>query len=212
VDRIAPDRRWGASASGDLGALAYAAGAYADLDALETRRPADPWSDPALPTDPSAGGRMLATGYLWWTPRAPIGGDHMPTPPSDPWFRTFRPAAGLGVLWRERPGANRLDVSLAVQLAYRRVAAITELLAYSDDGSFGMGASLQASLLVSDEAVLFGLGDYDSQLSTWSAGGGAAFFVTRDRKNKLGLVGWLRRDTQGGPNRDGVLVQLQATL
>lgn len=216
VDRLAPDRRWGASIYGDLGALAYALGTYADMDELEARRTPDPSpdpsSDPALSTDPSAGGHMLATAYVWWTPRAPIGPDHMPTPPSEPWFRTLRPAAGLGVMWRERRGGNRLDISLAVQLAYRRFAAISEVLAYSDGRTLGLGASLQASVLISDGAVLFALGDYDSQLSTWSAGGGAAFFVTRDRKNKLGLVGWARRELQGGPSRDAVLVQLQATL
>ena len=215
TDRLAPDRRWGATLYGDLGALAYALGGYADFDALEPRGPSaladgDPLADNAS-LDPSSGGRLLTTAYLWWTPRAPIGADHLATPASDPWYDTMRPAGGIGLMWRERAGADRIDVSIAGQIKYQRWAAIGELFGYVDDGALGLSAAGQGSVLLGRFA-LFARADYDHELRTWSTGGGLNYHVTADRKNKVGFVGWVRRDTQDGRKRDGALVLLQAAL
>lgn len=217
VDRTAPDRRWGTSVYGDLGGIAYAVGAYADLDALEPRiEPIDEFDcseigDQVRP-DPSSCGRFMVTGYAWWTPRAPIGPDHIATPSSDPWFDIMRPAAGLGVLWRERHGGNRLDISLAGQIAYRRWAAVGELFGYLDGDAIGVSVAVQGSVLVTRRLVLFANGEYDDEQARWSAGGGASIFATRDRRNKVSISGFVRREQNNGPKRDGVVVLLQAAL
>jgi hypothetical protein len=136
----------------------------------------------------------------------------MPTPPSDPWFDTVRLFGGIGVLWRARQGADRLDVSLGGQLKYRRFALMGELFAYSESGEAGLSGAAQISLLVIDRAVLLGSGEYDLEVEEWAAGGGAGYFVTADRRSKVTLVGWLRRGFQDGPPRDGIILSLQASL
>lgn len=226
VDRVAPDRRWGATFHGDLGSLSYAAGAYADFDQLELRAHERPSSverapsdtaDPEPPTsidllDPSTGGRTATAFYLGWTPRAPLGPDHMATPGSDPWFDTVRPGAGLGILWRDRAGRDRLDISLSSQFAFRSVAAIAEILAHIENDTVGLAVAGQASLLMGSRAVVFALAEYDDELALYTAGGGAGFFATRDRRNKISLVGWMRRESGNASTRDGVVVHLQASL
>jgi hypothetical protein len=208
VDRVAPDRRWGAALFGDLGAIAYAAGAYADNNKMELRAGDDQIDDP------SRDGRMAFAGHVEWTPRAPIGGDHQPTSSKDPWRRVVRVSSGMGFLWRWRKrGGPRLDLSLNGQIKWRRLAAVAELLVARDrDGFAFTGGAIQASVLVTDKVTVFSRGDYDHTLDLWSGGGGASFFVTSDRRSKVTFVGWYRRDRVGGPRRDGAVVQLQAWL
>lgn len=206
VDRLAPDRRWGATFVGDLGALSYALGGYADDDSLELR---------VVDDDPSASGRALVAAHVEWTPRAPIGSDHGATPTSDPWYPVARVSAGAGVLYRARaPGlGDRVDLSLSGQLKYRRYAAIAELLLSSDSEEVSLGGAAEASVLFLDKVVLFARSDYDAGVSLWSTGAGISYFVTPDRRNKVSLFGWVRRDTEpGGVRRDGVIAQLQAFL
>ena len=210
VDQIAPDRRWGAAFHGDLGALGYAAGADADLDALEMR---------GGYADPSRNGRVVVAGHVEWTPRAPLGGDHVATPSSDPWFNTWRPSGGLGFAWRGRGNdrGNRLDASLNAQTKWRHLAAIAELILTADGGHrTRLSAAGEASALITDRALIFTRGElefeYGTGVDTLSVGGGASWFVTPDRRNKLTFYGFIRRDTNRGPHRDGVIVQLQASL
>jgi hypothetical protein len=204
VDRLGPDRRWGATLYGDLGSIAYATGAYADLDSMETR------PDVAQPVTDNA--QALAMGYVGWTPRAPIGPDHMPTPPSDLWFHTVRLFGGIGVLWRAREGADRIDVSLAGQLKYRRFALMGELFAYSDSDAAGLSGAIQISALVHERAALFISGEYDLEVEDWAAGGGASYFITADRRTRLTATGWLRRGFHGEARGDGAVLSLQASL
>lgn len=204
VHDIAPDRRWGASWIGDLGALGYAAGAYADLDDLEMR----------AETDPSASGRVIVAGHVEWTPRAPLGDDHVATPSTDPWFDTWRPSGGLGFAWRNRGDGrgNRLDTSLSGQTKWRHYAVIAELVLTADGGELSLSGAGEASILVTDKALLFARGELELDRDLVSGGGGASWFVTDDRRNKVTFYGFARRDTNRGPRRDGVIVQLQASL
>ncbi len=209
IDRVAPDRRWGLTCYGDVGAMAYAAGAYADFDALELR---------SGDGDPSSGGRMIATGYVWWTPRAPIGPDHMATPPSDPWYHTMRPAGGIGVQWRQRDSENRLEASLTGQIKYRRYAGIAELFLSAAGEARGFGIAAESSVLLHPRAVIFVRADFDSEsaadpeseIRRWSAGAGSAFFLSADRLGKVSLFAWMRGDD--GTRGDGVVIRVHGSL
>ncbi len=205
VNRVAPDRRWGLTTLGDLGALAYAAGAFADTDDLE----------PRAADDPSSGGIALLAAHVESTPRAPMGRDFLATPTTDPWWGTARVSVGLGALYRVRYGADRLDLSLSTQLVYQNWSVAGELLVGTGGGTATLGVTGEGSVLVTDEVALFTRGERDPEAGRWSAGGGAAFFVTRDRRNKVSLYGWLRRATEGAADTlrgDGLILQLQASL
>ncbi len=218
VDRVAPDRRWGVTFHGDIGSMNYAAGVYADFDELELRAGekddlSEPDMDPEDPLrDPSSRGRSLAVLYVGGIPRAPKGSDHMATPPSDPWFGIIRPAAGIGFMWRNRAGTDRFDFSMNGQLKYRRIAAAGEILAYAEGDDLGIGIGGQISFLVSERAVVFARGEVDGERELSAAGGGLSVYATKDRRNKISLVGWVRRDFNDGPKRDGAVVHIQASL
>ncbi len=205
VDRVAPDRRWGVTALGDLGAIAYVGGIYADDDRLELVRTAG---------DPSAKGRLAMALHVEWTPRAPIGTDYQATPSTDPWYGEVRVSAGAGALYRVRSeGGERLDLSLSGQIKYRRYAAIAELMLASDPDQLALGGAGEASVMFADRVTVFGRGDYDASQELYSVGGGVAYFVTCDRRTKVSAFGWLRRPRDvDGLRRDGVVLQLQGAL
>jgi hypothetical protein len=224
VDRVAPDRRAGATLYGDLGALAWAAGGYEDVDALEPR---------ARVGDPSAGGRFAGVAHLEWTPRGPMMGSRppgrvpgalgpLPTPRRDPWWDAARASFGVGLLWR-RPGGGgaRLDAALSAQAKWRWLAALGEAVVSSDGAAcapggrrcFGAHGELMAT--PTDRLALTVRYEWDGGAGArgeWAAWAGATWHVTRDRRNKLALVGWLRRDVDRGTGYDGTVVLLQAAL
>ncbi|HWM87301.1 MAG TPA: hypothetical protein VNO33_15725 [Kofleriaceae bacterium] len=220
IDRIAPDRRWGAAFHGDLGGIAYAAGVYADHDRVELR-PLVPEEDDEMPDlgppllpDPSAGGRTAVAAHVEWTPRAPMGPGSAPTPRSDPWYDTPRVSAGAGVLWRWREPAlgNRVDLSLSGGAKYQAVSAMGELILSIDDRVALAGAA-EVNFLATDRLLLFGRAEYDIEVDWWTIGPGASYFITGDRWNKVAIFGWVRRKGEDfGPDGDGVIVQLQAAL
>jgi hypothetical protein len=228
VDRVAPDRRWGAAFHGDVGSMAYAAGVYADADRLELRPPVvdddmmpvppDEEVDPGVAPlpDPSSGGRTAVAAHVEWTPRAPMGPGSAASPRTDPWFDTPRASVGAGVLWRwRRPerGGNRVDLSLSGGGKYRAYAALAELILSVDEGRVALAAAGEASWLATDRLLLFARADYDIEVDFWTVGPGATWFVTRDRWNKVSIFGWVRREGEDqGPDADGVIVQLQAAL
>ena len=204
IDRLTPDRRWGITGLGDLGALSYAAGAYADYDSLELREP----------LDPSARGRLALAAHVEWTPRAPIGSDHRATPASDPWREVWRASLGAGVLYRRRAAerGDRLDLAVSSQLKLGRYAAIFEGIASVDDDVSLSGAA-EASVMLGRRVVAFMRGDVDIGVDLWTAGGGVSYLVTGDRRNVVSLMGWVRREREAaGESRDGVIIKLQAGL
>jgi hypothetical protein len=46
----------------------------------------------------------------------------------------------------------------------------------------------------------------------WAAAAAVGWHVTRDRKNRVELIGWLRRDRERETPFDGLVVYLQASL
>lgn len=235
VERLAPARRWGAAVLGDLGAMAYAGGLYLDADWAEDRLPAANRDDGVLDyADPSAAGTVAVAGHFAWTPRAPMGRGLLATPSADPWFRTFRWGAGAGVLVRPRGDGRglRFDASLDGSLTWRRLAGVLELIVGTEPDLVDVTAVAELSVMPADRAVLYARGEYETCAATGTAtdcaagirfpsdrsdrwytfAAGFALFATDDRRNKLTLHTWLRRDGRGGPRGDGALVQVQASL
>jgi len=226
VDRIAPERRWGAAFHGDLGALAWATGVYADgavfeeAPSREERVPEDaPEVDPngvPLPLhDPSTGGRVAMAAHAEWTPRAPMGPGPLASPSSDPWTPVPRVSAGAGALVRIREPevGNRVDLSMNGSGKWRGASALVELILSIDSGQVALAAAGEAGFLATDRFHVFVRADDDIEVEWWTVGGGAGWFVTADRWNKVTFFGWVRRK-QGaaGADADGVIVQLQAAL
>ncbi|HUS67475.1 MAG TPA: hypothetical protein VMZ28_23220, partial [Kofleriaceae bacterium] len=143
IDRVAPERRWGASFHGDLGAMAYAAGAYADGPRVE-QRPAE--EDPG---DPSTGGRAALAAHVEWTPRAPVRHGSLPSPRSDPWRPVPRVSAGAGALVRLRDPerGTRTDLSASGIGTWGPAATMIELVLSVDGGQVALSAAGEASLL-----------------------------------------------------------------
>ncbi len=219
VDRIAPDRRWGLTAYGDLGAISYAGGVYEDLDSLEPRERTG---------DPSQNGAVALAAHLEWTPRAPMNGSNPPgeiigsqgqltTPRKDPWLDVSRNSFGAGVLYRIREdGTRRLDVSVSKQLKLRWFAFIIEaLVSQENGGSLTGGGHLDLMATPIDRLALLARGEYDGGAPNggeWTAEAGVAWHVTPDRRNKLELLGWLRRDVDRQTPYDALVLLFQASL
>lgn len=226
VDRVAPERRWGAAFHGDLGALAYAAGVYADgavfeeAPSREERVPDDApeVDDNGVPLplhDPSTGGRVAVAAHAEWTPRAPMGPGPLASPEKDPWYPVPRVSAGAGALVRLREeGGDRVDLSMDGSGKWRQLSALVELILSIDGGQVALAAAGEAGFLVTDRFHVFLRADDDIEVEWWTVGGGAGWFVTADRWNKVTFFGWVRRkqDDVGEADADGVIVQLQAAL
>jgi hypothetical protein len=220
VDRVAPERRWGATATGDLGQVGYAVGLHADTARLE-RLPAvasgedePPGPPDRLAVDPSDRGRLGLAAHVEWTPGASVGRDHLPSPEDDPLRPVTRLSLGLGALTRLRAdGTARADGALSALVVSGPVAAAGELLVAAERGGPALGAAIEVSLLPIDRALAFVRAEYDGGVAAWSSGAGATWFVTADRLNKVTLYGFVRRETdEAALDRDGIVVQLQAWL
>jgi hypothetical protein len=220
IDRVAPDRRWGLLLHGDLGAMAYAAGAWEDVDALEPRR--------ADGDDPSAGGRVAASVQVEWTPIAPMMGSNpvgkvtgahgpLPTPRSDPWFDTGRVSLGLGVLWRlGESGTQRVDATLSAEWKWRWWSALAEAVVVDSKRVGGHG---EIAATPWDRLSLHVRGEWDPgepEEAAWTLGVGAMWHATADRRSRIGVFAWQRRVTmeagQAERKEDAAIVLIQTAL
>jgi hypothetical protein len=187
VDRVAPDRRWGVGLQGDLDELGWFAGAYADLDVLEQRVRLD---------DPSRGGGALLLAQVEWSPIAPL-------------------AAGAGTLVRlRREGGARVDASLSARVEWGALGLVAELLGARDD-ELALGGHVQVALRASRRVDLVTRAEWDPGApggGVWAATAAIGWNVTRDRRNRVAVVGWLRREVERENPLDGIVVYLQASL
>ncbi|MBI4512045.1 MAG: hypothetical protein HY698_20605 [Deltaproteobacteria bacterium] len=212
IDRIAPDRRWGITVLGDLGALSYALGIHEDMDTLE----------PRFEGDPSRGGQLVVSGHVESTPRAPMMGSNppgkipgavgpMPTPTADPWYDVARVSVGLGSMWRQREDATaRLDVALSAHVKWRLLAMVAEVIGTSDGGEGEVGGYGELIVTPIDRVALTVRGEWDGGMGEsgiWVGTGGITWLATTDRRNKVAVIGTLRRDQQ-----DSMMVLFQASL
>jgi hypothetical protein len=204
VAGAAPDRRWGLTYLGDLGSVSYAAGAYTDFRALEPGGEAD--------------GAMLLATHVEWTPLAPMYGSNppgkvlgargpLPTPRTDPWFRTLRVSAGFGALVHvPREGSAQLDASMSVHAKWGWASAIVEVLLVdaSDVRLWG-----ELSVTPIDRVNVSARAEWQDGVQTgWVSIG---YHATKSRRNKIAFVGWLRRGDVGD-EADGAVVLIQASL
>jgi hypothetical protein len=218
VDRIAPDRRWGAVVIGDLGAASYAAGAWEDFDALEPR---------VRVGDPSSGGAFATGAWIEWTPRAPMYGGNpvgaivgargpLPTPRTDPCFDTWRISVGAGALARLREdGSTRFDLAMSALTKWGPVSAQAEIFIARDGGRQQLGGDAELMVTPIDHIAVSVRGEFDDGAPNGgerSAAAAIQYHVTKDRRNRVGIVGWRRRDVSRNTPYDALAVFLQASL
>jgi hypothetical protein len=136
----------------------------------------------------------------------------LPTPRADPWYGTPRPSLGLGGLWRlSDDGESRFDLSFSAHLKWRWTALLAEgLFAPAEADPFvGVHGSLMITPI--DRLALTVRGELDAEADEWTLSGGAMSHVTRDRKNRLGVVVWFRQGPRD-ERADGIVALLQASL
>jgi hypothetical protein len=139
----------------------------------------------------------------------------MPAPSDDPRFDALTSSFGAGVLGRVREdGSARVDGSLSARVTWRWVAALAELVA-TRAGAFELGGHAEVTVTPIDRVAVTARGEIDGGApggGEWSVAGGVGWHVTRDRRNRLVLIGWVRRDRDRDSPYDGVVVFLQASL
>ena len=127
----------------------------------------------------------------------------LPTPRTDPWFRTVRPTLGLGALARiPREGSAELDASVSLLTKWRFVSVLAELLVLdlSDIALWG-----ELCVTPFDWLSLSVRGEWqEDQRSAWAGLNG---HFTKDRRYRIGLLAWTR---DGLRDATSLLVVLQA--
>jgi hypothetical protein len=210
TDRLAPDRRAGLLLAGDFGALAYAAGVFEDLEALEG----------------SPEGAGLAALHVEWTPIAPIYGSYppgkipgargpLPTPRQDPWFDTMRVSVGAGALLRlDEQGKTETRFSASLQAKWKMMAGLAEVISSTTSGT-----GVYAELIVTpiDAVSIHARGELDSGEANGALtyGGGVSYAVTADRRSRMGVAAWKRTvklDDNRERHEDAAIVLLQTSL
>lgn len=212
IDRAMPDRRWGARARQRIGPLAFGAGAWVDGDSIEPR---------VAPNDPSFSDTALISGELEWLIAGDQPGGWYPergsmAPDSqldDPRLEDPPPPPSLHLAIRAAPlvrlgDGTRVDGVLGAEARFGRYGGLAELLLLDRD----LGAAAEGELTLHPRVGVFTRGDYDGERRLWSAGAGVSYYPTEDRRNRISFYGWLRRELDPAPARDGVVLQLGAAL
>ena len=121
-----------------------------------------------------------------------------------------------GAMARFGNGGSRVDAVLGIEGSWNRVSAVVEAIVSHDrdDPETGMSlaAAAESSVRLHQKAGAFVRLDRDGERSLYSVGAGVSYFATADRRNRISILGWLRRDDSGLSERDGIVVSLQAEL
>ena len=212
IDRVMPDRRWGARARLARGRLIAGLGAWIDTDEIEPR---------IAPNDPSFGDGGLGSAELGiaiagdaaalWLPArrvrpAPeLDDPKLEEPPPPPELH-----AGVRLSGLVRAGdQTRADAALGGELRYDRYGGLLELLLL--DGRHP-GAAAEAEVALHPNFATFIRGELDTERDQWASGAGISWYPTEDRRSRIALYAWLRRELDPAPARDGVILQLGAAL
>jgi hypothetical protein len=137
----------------------------------------------------------------------------------------------MGALVRLREQGARADLAAHVMAKRRRLSAMAELVAGIDADAFELAATGELAAMLGERGAVFARGELErcaergagacravahtsggalDQL--WTAGAGAAWFVTADRRSRVALHGWLRRGDRGAFAADGAIVELATAL
>lgn len=212
IERAIPDRRWGARARQRLGPLTVGAGGWVDGDSIEPR---------VAPNDPSFEDRGMISAELEWAiagdgtgtwhpERGAVAADpalddpSLDEPPSPPALHVVARAAPLVRI----DDATRVDAVLGAEARFGRYGGLLELLWLDGD----LGAAGEGELTLHPKVGLFTRGEIDGERRLWAAGGGVTYYPTVDRRNRISIYGWVRRELDPAPARDGVVLQLGAAL
>ncbi|HUS65376.1 MAG TPA: hypothetical protein VMZ28_12575, partial [Kofleriaceae bacterium] len=97
---------------------------------------------------------------------------------------------------------TRTDLSASGIGTWGPAATMIELVLSVDGGQVALSAAGEASLLVTERALLYARADRDIEIEEWTAGGGVAWFIAEHRRTAMSLFAW----------DDGVIVELRAAL
>jgi len=196
VDRTLPLRRWGVRGKISTGTVDGSVGAWLDGDSVEARTVID---------DASIGRRAAASASL----RVLVLGEREAHWLASPEMRlSFRAAA----LARVGDAGTRADVLVGIEAGRGPFGGLLEVLVSNEESGTDIAAATELSFLFHERAAAFLRAERDGQRSEFAAGTGISYFAAKDRRSRVTLYGWVRRDDGGLASRDGVVLQLQAEL
>ena len=195
VDRALPARRWGGRGKLTRGDLDASLGVWLDGDSLEPR---------IVPGDPSIGksGAISATGQF-----TIVG------PRANHWLVAEDRVAVRGAALVRFGDRRRGDGVLGLEVTRGKVAGVLEVLVSAEAGLFHLSGASEVGVLLHPKSAMFVRGELDGERDLYAAGAGLSYFATDDRRSRISLYGWFRRDVSSGVSeRDGVILELQAEL
>lgn len=133
ITRATPDFRMGAAASGDLGVLQYALGAFS--------------ASPSFGADFRDGGTLMVLRLNAET-IGPLGVAPQLRRSSDPWYRWWRFSVGLSTFYATIPGANETGVGGDGQFQWARFLFTGEVLWTHTTAVDRVGFTLEPGLFV----------------------------------------------------------------
>ena len=189
ITRATPDFRMGATASGDLGLLQYALGAFVVA--------------PTFGADFRNGG-VLDVLRLAAEPVGPLGVAPQLRRHDDPWYRWWRFSAGLSAFYATLPGANEFGLGGDGQFQWARLLVTGEILWTRQAGADRVGFTVEPGVfVVRDRLELVARAEWlndevgpTSPVDAWGGALGATFYAP-SRHVRLQAAYTLRRAAVG---------------
>lgn len=205
ITRLTPDFRMGAAASGDLGLLQYAFGAYS--------------ASPSFGAGFQDGGTLLVLRLNAETV-GPLGLAPQLRRTTDPWYRWWRFSVGLSAFHATLPGANEMGLGGDGQFQWARFLFTGEVLWTHSTAVDRVGFTLEPGVfLVADRLELVARAEWmnddvgpTTPADAWGAGLGATFY-SASRRARLQAAYTLRQAaTDPGAGRTAGWAVLRATF